>query len=435
MVTLHVGSSSFPLASATLSNPGSNPDLKNSRATWDASEFGWTVNQTVSIRLTVPAPAPPPPPPPPPVIESPKGVLVGNADQSLPITLKEGDSVPLTPLEKEGSFVYKRRTIDLPVTRDECTSPGNPAVILSKDIIDRIHRRSREIAFELSDLSPQDPPQGFRVEGCAVDIDPGVMIGEGKTETVCLPPAEIEGKSYIYHYNDESGEWEPLHSRLETVHEEELLCVDTDSFSQFRVFVPVIESEEVTHREDPKDVFSLTPIGEGGSIVYGQKTIDLSVTGDTDPSYGNPAVIVSRSILDRVSEITFELSEVSEYPPPGYRLQGFEAKVDLGIMLREGETVTVCLPSSGGEEDIYYRYNEELGEWEVLESQLETVNGEDVLCGDAGAVSLSGIFVEETGGCAIASANGEGVLWRGAVFNLLLIISVLLLIPGISRLK
>ncbi len=379
----------------------------------------------------------PPPPPPPPVIESPKGVLVGNADQSLPITLKEGDSVPLTPLEEEGSFVYKRRTIDLPVTRDECTSPGNPAVILSKDIIDRIHRRSREIAFELSDFSPQDPPPGFRVEGCTVDIDPGVTIGEGKTETVCLPPADIEGKSYIHRYNDESGEWKPLLSRLETVHGEELLCVDTDSFSQFRVFVPVvIGSEEVVYMGDPEDdVFPLTPIGEGGSMRYGPETINVSVTGNTDPSYANPAVIVPRNILDRVGEITFELSEVSETPPPGYRLEGFEAKVNLGVMLGEEETVSVCLPSSGGEEDIYYRYSEELGEWEVLESQLETVNGEDVLCGDAGSVSLSGVFVEETGGCVIASAGGEGVLWRGAVFNLLLIMSVLLLIPGMSRFK
>ena len=329
---------------------GSNNKLQDSSGNEVAN---FSSQQVTNVNYTPPYTAPPPPPP--PVIESPKGVLVGNADQSLPITLKEGDSVPLTPLEEEGSFVYKKRTIDIPVTRDECTSPGNPAVILSKDIIDRIHRHREEITFELSDFSPQDPPTGFRVEGCAVDIDPGVTIGEGMTETVCLPPADIEGKSYIHHYNDESGEWERLlKSRLETVHEEELLCVDTDSFSPFRVFVPVIEpAEEVTHREDPKDVFSLTPIGEGGSIVYGKETIGISVTGDTDPSSANPTVIVPRNVLDRVSEITFELSEVSEYPPPGYRLQGFEAKVNLGIPLGEEETVSVCLPSSGGEDDIY----------------------------------------------------------------------------------
>ena len=91
----------------------------------------------------------------------------------------------------------------------------------------------------------------------------------------------------------------------------------------------------------------------------------------------------------------------------------------------------MCLPSAG-ESDIY-RYSEELGEWEALESRLETVIGEEVVCGDVGAFSLTGVFVEDTGGCVIASAGGEGVLWRGAVFNLLLIISVLLLIPGMRK--
>ena len=146
-------------------------------------------------------------------------------------------------------------------------------------------------------------------------------------------------------------------------------------------------------------------------------------------------MIVSRDVLDRVEEITFELSEVPPHdPPPGFYLEGFSAEVDLGVTLGEGETVSVCLPSSG-ESDIY-RYSEELGEWEVLESSRpETVNGEDVVCGDVGAVSLTGVFVEDTGGCFIAAASGEGVLWRGAVFNLLLIMSVLLFVPGMSRHK
>ena len=48
---------------------------------------------------------------------------------------------------------------------------------------------------------------------------------------------------------------------------------------------------------------------------------------------------------------------------------------------------------------------------------------------------LTGVFVEDTGGCVIASTSGEGVLWRGAVFNLILIMSVLLLIPWKRRLK
>ena len=254
---------------------------------------------------------------------------------------------------------------------------------------------------------------------------------------MCLPPTDVEGKSYIYRY-DGSGEWESLESRLQTVNEEELLCAETDSFSLFGVFIPVIESAEgVLHSEDAENGFSLTPLGEGGSIVYGDRSIGLSVTGDVDLSSSNPAVIVSRTILDRINQITFELSEASpQDPPSGFRLEGLAAEVNLGVTLGEGETVTVCLPSAGGEPDLYYRYDGESEEWELLESQLETVNGEEVVCAEAGAVSLSGVFVEETGGCAVASVNGEGtVRWQGAVFNLLLTISVLLLIPGMSRLK
>ena len=266
-----------------------------------------------------------------------------------------------------------------------------------------------------------------------MDIDLGVRLGQRETVTVCLPPAEVKGESYVQRYDEAEGEWKLLPSRLETVNGEELVCGDTDTFSLFGVFLPVIESAEgVNHSEDPESGFSLTPLGEGGSIVYGQRTIDLLVTGDVNPSSGDPAIIVSRSVLDQVEEITFELSEVSPHdPPPGFYLEGFSAEVNLGVTLEPEETVSVCLPSAG-ESDIY-RYSEELGEWEVLPSQLETVNGEEVVCGDVGSFSLTGVFVEDTGGCVIASAGGEGIPWRGAVLNLLLIISVLLLIPGMRK--
>ena len=265
------------------------------------------------------------------------------------------------------------------------------------------------------------------MEGCTAEIDPGVRLGQTETVTVCLPPAEIEGESHVHRYD---GEWERLPSRLDEVNEEELLCGETDSFSLFGVFVPVIESAEgVSHSEDEEKGFSLTPLGVGGSIVYGERTIDLSVTGDVASS--NPAVIVPRNVLDRVEEITFELQEVSPHDPPqGLRLSGFAAEVDLGVTLGEEETVTVCLPQAGGD---IYRYNDHLGEWEVLPSLLETVNGEELLCAETGGFSLTGVFVEETGGCAVA-ASGEGTLrWQGALFNLLLTISVLLLIakPGV----
>ncbi len=83
-----------------------------------------------------------------------------------------------------------------------------------------------------------------------------------------------------------------------------------------------------------------------------------------DPSSGDPAVIVPRNVLDRVEEITFELSEISSQDPPaGLRLEGFTAEVNLGVTLGEEETVAVCLPYAGGGGDIYYRYNDGLEEW------------------------------------------------------------------------
>ena len=284
----------------------------------------------IAIKGTLGSPAPPPPPPPPPpVIESPEGVShSGNPN----------DGFSLTPLGEGGSIVYRKRTIDIPVTRDECTSPGNPALIISRSTLDRV----REITFELSEVSPQDPPSGFRMEGCVAEIDPGIRLGQRETVAVCLPPADVKGEAYVHRYDEE---WKILPSRSETVNGEELVCGDTDSFSMFGVFLPVIESAEgVTHSEDKEYGFSLTPLGEGGSIVYGEKTIDLSVTGDVGSS-GDPAVIVSRSVLDRVEEITFELSEVSPHdPPPGFYLEGFSAEVDLGVTLGEGETV-ICVSS------------------------------------------------------------------------------------------
>ena len=82
---------------------------------------------------------------------------------------------------------------------------------------------------------------------------------------------------------------------LETVNGEELVCGDTDSFSLFGAFLPVIESAEgVTHSEDKEYGFSLTPLGEGGSIVYGERTIDLSSYRGRTGSSGDPAIIVSR---------------------------------------------------------------------------------------------------------------------------------------------
>ncbi len=374
-----------------------------------------------------PPPSPPPPPPPPPAsIEDPEGVLHSTKENA------EGN-FPLAPVG-EGSFSYGDRTIDISIERDEVpSSTSNPAIIVPPEILDRVEG----ITFELSEVSQENPPSGFRLGGLVAEIDlVGVTLSEGETVEVCLPSTGDEGQG-LYHYDEVSGEWELIGSSLKTVGGVQMVCGETDALSLFGIFVPVIESAEgVSHSENAEDGFSLTPLGEGGYIVYGNRTVDLSVTGDVDPSSDDPAVIVPRNVLNRVREITFELSEVSPHtPPPGLRLEGFAVEVDLGVTLGAEEAVAVCLPSTGGD---IYRYNEVSEEWELLESRPERVNGKDVVCAETDAVSLVGVFVveeTETGGCVIASANGERtVRWQGALFNLLLTISVLLLLPGMSKL-
>ena len=379
-------------------------------------------------------PPPPPPPPPPFPVSDPEEVQVGEEEES---------GFPLTPVaEGDIDITYGGRPINISVTRDPgVSSDDNPAVIIPRGVLDRV----RGITFELSEDSPENPPSGFRLGGLVADIDlVGVTLRAGETVTVCLPPAGDGEGSHIHHYDEVSEQWERLESSQKTVNDVQLVCAETDAFSRFGVFIPVIDNEEtegVLHDKETEDGFPLTPRGAGGSIVYGDRTIYLSVTGDVGPSSGDPAVIVPRSILDRVERITFELSEVSpQSPPSGLHLAGFTARIGIDLLegseLGEEETVAVCLPSAGGSD--LYRYNDEGGEWELVESRLEMeVNGDKVVCADAGAVSLTGVFVEERGGCAVAAAGGEGtVRWQRAVFNLLLTMSVLLLIPGrnLSRL-
>ncbi len=363
-----------------------------------------------------------------PVIESAEGVVHGG---------ETGSGFPLTPFGAGGNIVYGERTINLSVTGDVDMSSGDPAVIVPRSVLDRV----RGVSFELSEGSPpQGPPSGFRLGGLTAEIDlVGVTLRPGEAVTVCLPPAEVKGESYIHRYDEASGEWKLLESQqLQTVNDDDLLCGETNAVSLFGVFIPVIESAEgVVHGGETGSGFPLTPFGAGGNIVYGERTINLSVTGDVDMSSGDPAVIVPRSVLDRVRGVSFELSEGSppQGPPSGFRLGGLTAEIDLvGVTLEEEETVGVCLPSAGGD---IYRYSEASEEWELLESQPQTVNGEEVVCAETGAVSLVGVFVEETGrGCAVAAVNGEGtVRWQGAVFNLLFTISVMLLIPGRKLLR
>lgn len=87
------------------------------------------------------------------------------------------------------------------------SSDAKPRIIgWSPDILSRVEK----ITFELSVASPQSPPSGFRLGGLTAEIDlMGVTLGQGETAVVCLPLAEGEEEWDIYHYNEESGEWDP----------------------------------------------------------------------------------------------------------------------------------------------------------------------------------------------------------------------------------
>ena len=391
---------------------------------------------------TPPAPPTPPAPLPDPEVESdPQEVLSGEYEEG---------GFFLIPVAGGENTSYGGRPINVSVNRDEgLPSDSNPAIIVSGDILERVNEITFDLFSEAS--SPQAPPSGFRVAGFTAEIDlAGVELSEEETVTVCLPPAEGEEESGLYHYDEESGEWRLLEpQQLQMVNGEELLCGETDAFSLFAVFIPVIyviESPEggIRYSGDVESGFSFTPEGAGTSISYGDSTIDIFVTRDEGlPSGANPAVIVPGDIFDRADRITFDLlSEVSlqQPPPPGLRLEGFAAEVDLvGVELSEEESVTVCLPPAEDEEESdIYRYNEVSEEWELLGSRPKRVNGEDLVCAETDAFSLTGVFVEEEetdgGGCAIAAGSGEaGTGWsENTVFNLLLTISVLLLIPGKS---
>ena len=155
----------------------------------------------------------------------------------------------------------------------------------------------------------------------------------------------------------------------------------------------------ITERDEE---FALSPNNEGGSITYGGKTIKLTVTRDEKlpSSSNNPAIILSPDLLDRIDEITFDLSADSpENPPAGFWLGGFAADIDLGVELEEGETVTMCLPEpAGGEELVLHHYDEESGMWNPLESSVETVNGVRSVCTETDVFLLFGVFVAEQSG-------------------------------------
>lgn len=172
--------------------------------------------------------------------------------------------------------------------------------------------------------------------------------------------------------------------------------------------------------------------------------IELSVAEAGYEPDDAPLVILSSSLLEKVDTVSFNLGVPSEEElPEGLGLKGFAVELGIGgVMLEEGETVTVCLPAPSfedGEELMpkLYRYEEE---WNLLSgSRTETVNNIEFVCGNVSSLpSLFGVFVEipeppvmekeSDGGCSVASDGADRSGLRSAAFNfnLLLIVSGLL---------
>ena len=71
---------------------------------------------------------------------------------------------------------------------------------------------------------------------------------------------------------------------------------------------PVIKSPEgVLHSTNANDDFSLTPLGEGGSMVYGRRTIDLSVAGDAGMSSGIWPVELGKNRVRKINQVYMRL--------------------------------------------------------------------------------------------------------------------------------
>ena len=214
--------------------------------------------------------------------------------------------------------------------------------------------------------------------------------------------------------------------------------------------MPISPDGSVLIAETEDDVFAFTPVGEGGIVIYGEKTIDFTVTGNDDLS-PNPTIILSRDVLDAIADaggsVTFDVSaDLSEDPPSGFRLGGLVVDIGLGVD-DAGQTVGVCLPVDGGVEDpVVHHYDEESGTWEPLaEQETSGLNGVRSVCGKTDAFSRFGLFIAEEdpvplepepepeprpepelsdgcGGCAI---SGTGSTVQGTAFSLLMVFAVL----------
>ena len=156
-----------------------------------------------------------------------------SAEDTVSITVT-GQKVAFSSKDKGGTITLgDGSTVELTVNRDAGSPPGDPVIILSSNLVEDIDW----ITFHVSADLPEAPPSGFRLEGFAVDIDLGVQLGEGETVTVCLPAPQGTQNPALYHYDEDSGAWERLESRSETVDGVRSVCAEAGVFSLFGVFV------------------------------------------------------------------------------------------------------------------------------------------------------------------------------------------------------
>ena len=212
---------------------------------------------------------------------------------------------------------------------------------------------------------------------------------------------------------------------------------------------PISPDGSVLIAETEDDVFAFTPVGEGGRVIYGEKTIDFTVTGNDDLS-PNPTIILSRAALDAIADaggsVTFDVStDLSEDPPSGFRLGGHAADIGFGVELEAGETVGMCLPTDVGVEGpVVHYYDEDSGMWEPLaEQETSVLNGVRSVCGKTGAFPRFGLFVAEEdpvpppaaqesgGGCAVAGVGSGSAIPPADLF----LAALLLLGAVVSRFR
>ena len=194
------------------------------------------------------------------------------------------------------------------------------------------------------------------------------------------------------------------------------------------------------------DGFAFTPVGGGGIVIWGTKTVEFTVTGN-DGLSPNPTIILSRTALSAVADaagnVTFDISaDLSGDPPSGFRLGGLVADIGLGVD-DAGDTVGVCLPADAeAEGPVVHLYDEESGRWEPLaEQETAVLNGVRSVCGRTYAFARFGLFVAVAdtlpavggggGGCAVAGAGSGSAIPPADLF----LAAFLLLGAAVSRFR